>query len=62
MSMKKIEITQVKSKIGRNKNQRDTLNSLGLKKIGQMVVREKDDVTLGMIRNISHLIKINEVN
>lgn len=56
-----IKVTQVKSAIGGKQNQRETLRSLGLKKIGQTVVREDDAVTLGMIRTVSHLVTVEEV-
>ncbi|BDZ55525.1 hypothetical protein GCM10025870_25980 [Agromyces marinus] len=38
--MAKLKVTQIKSKVSEKQNQRDTLRSLGLKKIGQSVVRE----------------------
>ena len=37
---KQLKVTQIKSKVSEKQNQRDTLRSLGLKKIGQSVVRE----------------------
>jgi large subunit ribosomal protein L15 len=45
--MAKLLVTQVKSAIGGKQNQRDTLRSLGLKRIGQTVERPDDDVTRG---------------
>ncbi len=56
----KLEITQIKSGIGGKQNQRDTLRSLGLKRIGQTVVRDADAVTVGMANTVSHLIKVEE--
>jgi large subunit ribosomal protein L30 len=41
-----LEITQIKSVIGGKQNQRDTLRSLGLKRIGHTVVRTADAVTV----------------
>ncbi len=38
--MAKLKITQVKSSIGAKQNMKDTLRTLGLRKIGQSVVRE----------------------
>lgn len=55
-----LEITQIKSVIGGKQNQRDTLRSLGLKRIGHTVVRSADDVTLGMVNTVSHLVKVEE--
>ncbi len=56
-----IKVTQVKSAIGGQHNQRETLKSLGLKKLGQSVVRQDDAVTLGMIRTVAHLVTVEEV-
>ena len=55
---KKLRITQVRSGIGGKQNQRDTLRSLGLRKIHQEVVREADPVTLGMIQTVRHLVTV----
>lgn len=59
-SSKTLEITQVKSAIGGKQNQRDTLRSLGLKHIGDTVVRKADAVTVGMINTVPHLVKVEE--
>ncbi|GAB3752936.1 50S ribosomal protein L30 [Zhihengliuella somnathii] len=56
----KLEITQIKSTIGGKQNQRDTLRSLGLKRIGHTVVRDADAVTVGMINTVPHLVKVEE--
>jgi large subunit ribosomal protein L30 len=56
----KLEITQIKSAIGGKQNQRDTLRSLGLKRIGHTVVRTADAVTVGMINTVPHLVKVEE--
>jgi large subunit ribosomal protein L30 len=55
-----LEITQIKSAIGGKQNQRDTLRSLGLKRIGQTVVRTADAVTVGMLNTVPHLVKVEE--
>ena len=59
--MPKLLVTQVKSAIGGKQNQRDTLRSLGLKRIGQTVERPDDDVTRGMVRAVAHLVTVEEV-
>ena len=56
----KLEITQIKSTIGGKQNQRDTLRSLGLKRIGHTVVRTADAVTVGMVNTVPHLVKVEE--
>lgn len=55
-----LEITQIKSAIGGKQSQRDTLRSLGLKRIGHTVVRTADAVTVGMVNTVPHLIKVEE--
>lgn len=55
-----LEITQIKSAIGGKQNQRDTLRSLGLKRIGHTVVRSADAVTVGMLNTVPHLVKVEE--
>ncbi|MBW4095419.1 MAG: 50S ribosomal protein L30 [Acidobacteria bacterium] len=59
-SDKKLEITQTRSVIGGKANQRNTLRSLGLKHIGDSVVRTADAVTVGMINTVPHLVKVEE--
>ncbi|MHA7295325.1 50S ribosomal protein L30 [Arthrobacter sp. HLT1-21] len=61
-SSAKLEITQIKSVIGGKQNQRDTLRSLGLKRIGHTVVRTADAVTVGMVNTVPHLVKVEEAN
>lgn len=56
----KLEITQIKSAIGGKQNQRDTLRSLGLKRIGHTVVRTADAVTVGMLNTVPHLVTVEE--
>lgn len=58
--MAKVKITLVKSTIGRLKNQQATVQALGLRKIGQSVVRNDDAVLRGMIDKVSHLVKVEE--
>jgi large subunit ribosomal protein L30 len=60
--MSKLKITQVKSRIGSRQNQRDTLRTLGLRKIGQSTVRDDRPEVRGMIRTVAHLVKVEEVD
>ncbi len=58
--IKKIKIQQFKSAIGYNKRQKLTLEALGIKRLNQ-VVEQKDTPQLrGMVRKVSHLVKILE--
>lgn len=60
--MSNLKITQIKSVISEKRNQRDTLRTLGLKKIGQSTVREDTPQVLGMIRTVAHLVTVEEVD
>ncbi|GLY76627.1 50S ribosomal protein L30 [Actinoallomurus iriomotensis] len=60
--MSNLKITQVKSQIGGKQYQRATLRTLGLKKIGQSVVREDRPEVLGMIQTVRHLVTVEEVD
>ena len=60
--MTNLKITQVRSEIGGKHNQRETLRTLGLRRIGQSVVREDRPEVLGMIRTVNHLVTVEEVD
>ena len=59
--MSKIKITQIKSFIKKPKNQKLTLKALGLKKIGQSIIHEKNNIIDGMIEKVKHLIKVEKI-
>jgi large subunit ribosomal protein L30 len=54
-------ITQIKSKIGSTKKQRNTLATLGIRKMNHSVERELTPTVEGMIKAVSHLIKVEEI-
>ena len=56
-----VQITLKKSLIGRRPNQVKTAHALGLKKIGQVVVKEQNDAINGMIKTIGHIVEVKEV-
>ena len=58
--MAKVKLTLATSLIGRKKNQILTANSLGLKKIGDTVVSERDNILEGKLNVIAHLVKVEE--
>ena len=58
----KLKITQLKSGIGGTARQRETLKTLGLRRIGATVVREGRPEVRGMVRSISHLIQVEEIS
>jgi len=59
---KRLKITQIKSTIGGKPNQRDTVRSLGLKRIGDFVVKEDSLVVRGMVNTVAHLVKVEEID
>ena len=58
--MTKIKIKQVRSRIGRPKDQKRTLDALGLRKMNQEVEHNATPQILGMVRKIKHLITVVE--
>nr|WP_115726732.1 50S ribosomal protein L30 [Actinomyces culturomici] len=60
--MANLKITQTKSSIGAKQNMKDTLRTLGLRKIGQSVVREDSDTVRGAILTVRHLVTVEEVD
>lgn len=59
--MAKIKVTQVRSKIGSTKRQKNTLEALGLNKINAMVEVEATAPILGMVAKVNHLVKVEEI-
>jgi large subunit ribosomal protein L30 len=60
--MAQIRIQQKKSTIGCKQNQRDTVRSLGLKRIGDVVIQEDRPEILGMVHTVRHLVTVTEVD
>lgn len=56
----KYEITLIKSINGAKPNQVKTAKALGLKKLGDTVVKEENEAIRGMIITIAHLVKVVE--
>tara|TARA_R110001592_G_scaffold47871_6_gene151334 strand:- start:641 stop:826 length:186 start_codon:yes stop_codon:yes gene_type:complete len=59
--MAKIKVTKVKSAINRTQRQKRTLESLGLRKIGQVVEHEATSSILGMVSKVNHLVSVEEI-
>jgi large subunit ribosomal protein L30 len=57
----KLKITQTKSVISEKQYQRDTLRSLGLKRIGQSVEREDTQQNRGYVNTVRHLVEVEEI-
>ncbi len=59
--MAQIKITLVRGVAGTLPKQRKTIKALGLGKISSSVIREDNPVFRGMVRTVSHLVKVEEV-
>ena len=57
---RELEITLIKSGIGRPQNHRMTLKSLGLTKLHKTVVLKDTPQVRGMVNKVSHLVKVVE--
>jgi len=55
-----VRVTQRKSRNGCDQRQRDTLRSLGLRRIGQTVEVSDNPQTRGMIHKVRHLVEVQE--
>ena len=58
--MARLRITQTRSQIGQSQRHRGTLRALGLGKIGRSVERNDSRETMGMVRKVRHLVRIEE--
>ncbi|MDR3252313.1 MAG: 50S ribosomal protein L30 [Tannerella sp.] len=56
--MATVKITQIKSRIGSPKDQKRTLDALGLTKMHKTVEHQATPSIEGMIRKVKHLVKI----
>lgn len=59
--MPDVKITQVRSTIGARWKQRESLKTLGLRKIRQTVVREDNAQTRGLLQVVRHLVTVEDV-
>jgi large subunit ribosomal protein L30 len=57
----RLKITQTRSEIGSKDNQRQTLRTLGLKRVRDVVVKEDRPEIRGMVRTVTHLVSVEEV-
>ncbi len=60
--MGRLKVQQMRSTIGCKKNHRDTLRTLGLKRIGDVVVKEDRPEIRGMVATVAHLVAVEEVD
>ncbi|MBM9459616.1 50S ribosomal protein L30 [Nocardioides sp. zg-536] len=59
--MAQLKVKQTKSKIGAKANQRETLRSLGLKRIGDVVIKEDRPEIRGMVQTVRHMVTVEVV-
>jgi large subunit ribosomal protein L30 len=57
---KTIQVKLVRSPIGYEKSQKETVRALGLRKMHQVVEHEDNSVIRGMINKVSHLVEVVE--
>jgi large subunit ribosomal protein L30 len=60
--MTRLTIRQVRSAVGCKQYQRDTLRTLGLKRVGDSSTREDRPEVRGMIKTVAHLVAVEEVD
>ncbi len=60
--MGRLKVTQTRSGIGGQRNQRETLRTLGLKRIGDVVVKEDRPEIRGMVQTVRHLVTVEVVD
>ena len=60
--MAQLKVTQTRSKIGGTREQRNSLRSLGLKRIGDVVIKDDRPEFRGMIATVRHLVAVEEVD
>lgn len=58
---KRLRITWLKSGIGYSQRQKDTIRTLGLRRLGDRVEREDSPSLRGMVHKVSHLVKVEEI-
>ena len=59
--MDKIKVTQIRSPIGRNKTQKETLIGLGLNKISKSKIFTHSKSIQGMVDKVKHLVKVEKI-
>lgn len=60
--MPSLRITWVKSAIGYNRKQRQTLRALGFHRLHQVVEHENSPCIRGMVVKVSHLVKVEVID
>ncbi len=59
--MKRVKVTQIRSRIDQTKRQKRTLDALGLRKMHQSREFDLTPQVEGMIKKVQHLVKVEEL-
>ncbi len=59
--MAQLKITLIGSPIDKSKRQKDTIKSLGFRKMHQTIVKEQNPQVMGMLEVVGHLVKVETV-
>ena len=59
--MPRLKVQQTRSSIGCKVNQRETLRTLGLRRIGDVVVKEDRPEIRGMVQTVRHLVSVETI-
>jgi large subunit ribosomal protein L30 len=59
--MGKLRITQVRSAISRDRNQKETIRHLGIRRLQQPVEHDDTPAIRGMIATVRHLVRVEEI-
>ncbi len=60
-ALTRLRVTYVKSTIGYTQRQKDTVQALGLRRLGDTVEHKDTPDIRGMIKKVQHLVKVEEV-
>jgi large subunit ribosomal protein L30 len=60
-NFKEIKVTQIKSAIGSPKDQKLTVQALGIRKLNHSKVHKATPQILGMVNKVRHLVKVEEL-
>jgi len=59
---KKLKITQIRSTIKRQEDQKRTIEALGIHRLNHTVIHSDVPQIRGMIHKVKHLLKVEEIN
>jgi large subunit ribosomal protein L30 len=58
---KRLRITQIRSAISRKRNQKETIRSLGIRRLNHTVEQDDTPAIRGMIATVRHLVRVEEL-